>query len=377
MEIIGIIAEYNPFHNGHIYHIKKIKEMYPDSLIVLVLSGYFSERGEISVLTKRQKTILALKNNIDLVVELPFKFATQSADIFAKGSLKILNYLKIDKLIFGSESNDIDQLTIYANTQINNKSYDKLVKKYLKDGVNYPTSISNSLKDLTSSSISTPNDLLGISYIKEIIKNNYQITPITIKRTTNYHETNSNKKISSATNIRNLIRENKDYSNQVPELTSTFLKENRVDYDKYFQLLKYKIITDKDLSIYQTVDEGIENRLKKEIDSCNSTSDLISKIKTKRYTYNKLNRMFLHILVSLTKDNANNQEINYIRVLGFNKKGQSHLNKVKKDLPVPLITKVTKNNYNLLEQEFIAGRLYKLLSNKDTVKEELEKPVQE
>lgn len=377
MEIIGIIAEYNPFHNGHIYHIKKIKEMYPDSLIVLVLSGYFSERGEISVLTKRQKTILALKNNIDLVVELPFKFATQSADIFAKGSLKILNYLKTDKLIFGSESNDIDQLTIYANTQINNKSYDKLVKKYLKDGVNYPTSISNSLKDLTNSSISTPNDLLAISYIKEIIKNNYQITPITIKRTTNYHEINSNKKISSATNIRNLIRENKDYSNQVPELTSTFLKENRVDYDKYFQLLKYKIITDKDLSIYQTVDEGIENRLKKEIDSCNSTSDLISKVKTKRYTYNKLNRMFLHILVSLTKDNANNQEINYIRVLGFNKKGQSHLNKVKKDLPVPLITKVTKNNYNLLEQEFIAGRLYKLLSNKDTVKEELEKPVQE
>ena len=261
MEIIGIIAEYNPFHNGHIYHIDKIKKMYPNSIIILILSGYFSERGEISILTKRQKTIIALENNIDLVIELPFEFATQSADIFAKGSLSLLNHLKVNKLVFGSESNEIIELINLAKTQINNQEYDKLVKKYLQEGLNYPTALSNSLKDLTGTTTNTPNDLLAISYIKEIIKNNYQITPITIKRTTNYHETNSTEKITSASNIRNLIKENKDYSNTVPQITHDFITLNSINYEKYFQLLKYKIITDNDLSRYQTVDEGLENRL--------------------------------------------------------------------------------------------------------------------
>lgn len=376
MEIIGIIAEYNPFHNGHLYHIEKIKEMYPNSIIVLILSGYFSERGEISVLTKRQKTKIALEYNIDLVVELPFEFATQSADCFAKGSLSLLNHLKVNKLIFGSESNDIEKLTAYAKIQIDNQEYDNLVKKYLQEGINYPTALSNSIKDLTGTTINTPNDLLAISYIKEIIKNNYQITPITIKRTTNYHETTSTENITSASNIRKLIKENKNYSNTVPELSKYFIETLTIDYDKYFQLLKYKIITDNNLNIYQTVDEGIENRLKKGIDNCNNIEQLINNIKTKRYTYNKLNRMFLHILVSLTKERAKQQDIKYIRILGFSKEGRNYLNKIKKELTIPLITKVNKNNYQLLELEFVVSKFYQLLSNQNTSQEELEKPVQ-
>lgn len=376
MEIIGIIAEYNPFHNGHIYHIDKIKKMYPNSIIILILSGYFSERGEISILTKRQKTIIALENNIDLVIELPFEFATQSADIFAKGSLSLLNHLKVNKLVFGSESNEIIELINLAKTQINNQEYDKLVKKYLQEGLNYPTALSNSLKDLTGTTTNTPNDLLAISYIKEIIKNNYQITPITIKRTTNYHETNSTEKITSASNIRNLIKENKDYSNTVPKITHDFITLNSINYEKYFQLLKYKIITDNDLSRYQTVDEGLENRLKKVIDNCNTLDELITSIKTKRYTYNKLNRMLLHILISLTKERAKEQEIKYLRILGFTEKGRSYLNKIKKDLTIPLITKVNKNNYELLKLELTVSKFYQLLSNQNTTKDDLEKPVQ-
>lgn len=376
MEIIGIIAEYNPFHNGHLHHIEEIKRIYPNSIIILILSGYFSERGEISVLTKRQKTIIALNNNIDLVVELPFEFATQSADCFAKGSLSLLNHLQVNKLIFGSESNDIEQLTSQAKVQINNQKYDALVKKYLQEGVNYPTALSNSTKDLTGTTINTPNDLLAISYIKEILKNNYKITPITIKRTTNYHETNSNEKITSATNIRKLIKEKKDFSKTVPELSKYFIDSNSINYDKYFQLLKYKIITDANLKLYQTVDEGIENRLKKIIDNCNTIDELMNSIKTKRYTYNKINRMFLHILISLTKERAKKQEINYIRILGFSKTGRTYLNKIKKNLEIPLITKVNKSNYELLELEFTVSKFYQLLSNQNTLKDELEKPVQ-
>lgn len=376
MEIIGIIAEYNPFHNGHLHHIEEIKRIYPNSIIILILSGYFSERGEISVLTKRQKTIIALNNNIDLVVELPFEFATQSADCFAKGSLSLLNHLQVNKLIFGSESNDIEQLTSQAKVQINNQKYDALVKKYLQEGVNYPTALSNSTKDLTGTTINTPNDLLAISYIKEILKNNYKITPITIKRTTNYHETNSNEKITSATNIRKLIKEKKDFSKTVPELSKYFIDSNSINYDKYFQLLKYKIITDANLKLYQTVDEGIENRLKKIIDNCNTIDELMNSIKTKRYTYNKINRMFLHILISLTKERAKKQEINYIRILGFSKTGRTYLNKIKKNLEIPLITKVNKSNYELLELEYTVSKFYQLLSNQNTLKDELEKPVQ-
>ena len=171
MDVIGVIAEYNPFHNGHLYHIKEIKRMYPNSIIVAVISTSFLQRGEVSILNKWDKTKICLENNIDIVIELPFVFSSQSADIFSYGALKILHYLNVDKIVFGSESNDIKLLYNLAKEQLNNKLYDKKVKKYLDEGYNYPTAMSKAL----SNEVSTPNDLLAISYIKQIIKNNYTI----------------------------------------------------------------------------------------------------------------------------------------------------------------------------------------------------------
>ena len=130
MDVIGIIGEYNPFHLGHKYHIDKIKEMYPESILIVVTSTSFTQRGDISVLNKWDKTKILLDNNIDLVIELPFVYSTQSADIFAKGALKILNALKINKLIFGSESNDIELLKEIANLQINNKEFGGIQLSY-------------------------------------------------------------------------------------------------------------------------------------------------------------------------------------------------------------------------------------------------------
>ena len=121
MKIIGIIAEYNPLHFGHIYQLNKIKELYPDSLIIVITNSFFTQRGDVSILNKKNKTKLVLENNIDLIVELPFAYSTQSADIFAEGALKILNILNIDTLVFGSESNNIQKLTTIATTQLNNK----------------------------------------------------------------------------------------------------------------------------------------------------------------------------------------------------------------------------------------------------------------
>ena len=210
MKAIGIIAEYNPFHNGHLYHLNKIKETYKDYKIILVMNGNFTERGDVSIIDKWKKTEIALKAGIDLVVELPFPFSTQSADYFSYGAITILENLGVEKVVFGSESDNIEDLTLIARTEINNPEFDKLVKIYSKLGNNYPTALSLALQDLTGKKINTPNDLLGISYIKTILKHNYKIEPITIKRNNNYHNQELNEINSSATAIREALKNKKE-----------------------------------------------------------------------------------------------------------------------------------------------------------------------
>ena len=373
MQRIGLIAEYNPIHNGHIYQIKEIKRLYPDSIIILITNSYFTQRGDISIINKWDKTKIALDNNIDLVIELPFPYATQSADIFAKGALKILNFLQIDTLVFGSESNDINKLKKLASTQLNNKKYDEKVKTYLNQGINYPTAMSNSLKDILGYTTSSPNDLLGISYIKEIIRNNYKINTVSIKRTIDYHSKIASKKIASATLIRTLIREKKDITNYIPKYQTDYLYQN-LSLESYFPYIKYKIITSKNLAIYKTVDEGIENKINKVINSVNSWKELVEKIKNKRYTYNKVNRMLIHILTNFTKDESNNLNIDYIRVLGFSQKGRLYLNQIKKDLKVPLITNYKPNLSPLLDIEFRVAKIYSLPLNKNIIEKEYKQP---
>lgn len=145
---IGIICEYNPFHNGHLYHLNKIKELYKDEEIILVLGGNVLQRGNLSVINKYDKTRIALEYGINLVIELPFAYATEGADIFAEGAVKILNILKCNKIVFGSESGDIEHLIKMAKIALENKSYNEIVKKYLDNGINYPTATSIALKEL-------------------------------------------------------------------------------------------------------------------------------------------------------------------------------------------------------------------------------------
>ena len=360
MSSVGIIAEYNPFHNGHLYHLNKIKELYPNDTIILIINGNFTERGTPSIIDKWKKVEIAKKAGIDLIIELPYPFATQSADYFSYGAITILEKLKVEKLVFGSESNNIEDLELIAQTQLNNEDFDKLVKIYSKFGENYPTALSLALKDITGKIINTPNDLLGISYIKTIKQNNYNIKPITIKRTNNYHDNNLNKEISSATSIRNALKNNIDIKNHVPEYVIPYLNDLH-DIEDYFPLLKYKIITENDLSIYHTVNDGIDKKLKKEIINATSYDDLIKKIKTKRYTYNKISRMLLHILCNFTKEKANLfKEISYIRILGFNDKGRQYLNKLKKEIDIPIISKITREKDLMLDFEIETTKIYAL-----------------
>lgn len=351
-KIIGIIAEYNPFHLGHIYQINEIKKLYPKSTIIAIISPSFTQRGDISIINKYNKTTICLENNIDLVVELPYPYATQSSDIFAKGAIEILNKLNINTLVFGSESNDLENLKKLANISNNDANYHLKVKEYLNKGYNYPTAMSKALFDITNININTPNDLLALSYLKVINKYNYPIEPISIKRTNDYHATYlDNSKIVNATLIRKLYNNNQDISSYIA--SNSLNKLIKIDYSSLYSLLKLQIINNiNNLNTYQTVEEGIENRIKKYIYKSNTWEELVNNIKTKRYTYNRINRMLIHILNSYKKSDNDNIDIDYIRILGFNSKGRKHLNNIKKKLDIKLISNYKPNISKLLDIEF-------------------------
>ncbi len=364
MHVIGVIAEYNQYHNGHLYQINKIKELYNDSLIIIVLNGNFSQRGDVSVINKWDKTKILLNNKVDLVIELPIFYGINNADIFSKGALEILNDLQIDTLVFGSESNDIEQIINVANTKINNINYDKILKTNLDKGLNYPEASYNAIKELTNITIDTPNDILALAYIEEIIRNKYNIKPISIKRTNDYHSKEL-LNISSATAIRNAIKNKQDISDSVPKDTIRYLNEP-VFIDDYFKLLKYKILSTKDLSIYHDINEGIHNRINKYILQSNSLEELIQNIKTRIYTYNKIKRILLYILLDITKEDIKDIH-NYIRPLGFNNKGLKYLNSIKKELKLPLISNYNKNK-EILKLEYKANTIYSFgFKDQDTI----------
>lgn len=362
-KIIGVIAEYNPFHLGHRYQIEKIKELYPNSIIIAIISTNFTQRGDISLLNKWNKTTICLNEGIDLVIELPTLFATQSADIFAYGALSILNKFKIDTLVFGSETNDIDYFTTLANIQINNPKYPELVKNYLSLGLNYPTAMSKALKELTNTKIDKPNDLLALSYIKEIIKNNYHITPISIKRTNDYHSNSlqNNTNIINASLIREMFLNNQDISPYIPNNTKELLYQY-LSLNKAYTLLKYNIINNENnLSTYLDIEEGLDKRILKYLDTSHTWIDLVNNLKTKRYTYNKINRTLLHLLLNIKKE-ENTKEI-YLRVLGFNNKGREYLKKLKKDTNLDIFTSYRKNKSPLLDLEYHSTYIYSLITN--------------
>lgn len=359
MRSVGIICEYNPFHNGHLFHLEQIKEKFPNHRIVLVMSGNFTQRGDVSIINKWDKTEIALFYGVDLVVELPFVFAVQSADIFARASIELLNMLQVEYLVFGSECNQVDRLIECAKIQLENKKYNKLVKQYLEEGINYPTALSKALYDLTGKRIKEPNDILGMTYIREILRIGSTIKPVSIPRQNNYNSLELEGSMSSATSIRHALQEGRYVLDYVPTETLKYLTEPHFTSD-YFSLLKYKILSDLEhLDLYQTVDEGIENRIHKFIISSKTLDELILKMKTKRYTYNKLARMFTHILCNVTKEEMKQfQKIEYIRILGFNKKGRELLKEIKDQVSVPIITNFSSLKHPMLDIEFRATCIY-------------------
>jgi len=374
MKVAGIIVEYNPLHNGHLHHILETRKISKCDYLIAVMSGNFTQRGEVAMIDKFTRTKMALLNHVDLVIELPFVFSVQSADIFAYTSVAILNHLKVDEIYFGSESDNIDELYLLSDI-LDSAEYNNLVLKYSKEGNSYPTSSNLAVSDLTDTkAYSLPNNILGIHYIRAVKKLKSNIKVCSIKRIeTNYFdEFTIGKSIQSATTIRKMIKNKKNIEEFVPENVFNLLKNRKIiDLNMFAKYLKYKIhsSTNEELKNIFNISEGFENRIKKVTDF-SSVTDLISQLITKRYTNSKIRRSLIHILCNTQKKMINSFEIPYLRILGMNYNGQEYLNLIKKDLSIPLISKITDKKHPYLEMELRASKIYSMVSDVNVFKEE-------
>lgn len=360
MKSVGIIVEYNPLHYGHLYHLQKAKELTGADVVIGVISTYFVQRGEPSILPLQNRVTSALKNGVNLLVELPFIYSVESADIFAKYSLQILENLKCDSFVFGSESGNTEEfMQKYKTKSFTSPRLDEIIQKYLKSGYSYPKANSLAHFDINNYYLDTPNDILGYSYIKAIENFKFRLTPIIIKRISNDDLVN---KYSSASEIRKLMIE--DDKTQVLKYTPIkYAKKDIHTLEDYFLLFKYKIQTSssKELEMIHLVTEGIQNLFKKNIELSHSFEEFIGLCTSKRYSAARIKRTIVHILVNTSKKEAEDflsKEIPFIRILGFDKKGQEYLSKIRKETLIPVITKFAGKDSKLHQLEKKSVNVY-------------------
>ena len=387
-KVLGIIAEYNPFHNGHLFHLNESKKLTGSSYTVAIMSGNFTQRGNTSIIDKWSKAKSAIECGVDLVVELPVLYSTSSAENFAEGAIKILDSLKVvDYLSFGAETADINLLNNIA-TVLNEepKEYKSLLSEELKKGLSYPKARENALmiylNDIKkySNVLSSPNNILGIEYIKALKKYNSIIQPIAMPRHESGHnDLNYHGNIASSTAIRNITKNNgfdilrklmpePSYTNLIKNIKAGHVVPDLSVFEKeiIFNLRKMSIY---DISQSPDVSEGLEFAIKNAANSCNSLVELLNIIKSKRYTQTRIQRILLYSLLGITKkDIAISKKTQpYVRVLGFNEKGKYLISEVAKANPklniITSVKKFTDKNLNrnlksMLEKDIWATDVY-------------------
>ncbi len=296
---IAIIAEYNPFHNGHIYQLEEAKRRWPGEEITIIMSGKYVQRGELAVASFEDRKKMAIQYGATNVVELPFEFATQAAHIFAHGAVMIANDLGIDKLFFGSESNDSKRLMLIAQTiKENEDKYNKVLKEFLKLGYSFPKAAAQSLSKLIGSPISLPNDILGLEYCKAIVNNNLAMTPHTLERTVEFHSDVPRLDFASASYIRGQIFEGKDVSKYTPMVFDSMPERIEDHFEEFKQIV---IDTPaEELAKNKMISEGMENLFKKHIDA-RSFDEFIERTNSRRYTSSRIKRVMLYVLLQIEK----------------------------------------------------------------------------
>lgn len=386
----GIIVEYNPFHNGHLHHLQQTRKQTSADVIIAVMSGQFLQRGEPALVSKFARTKMALLAGVDLVVELPYAFSTQKAEIFAQGAVSILSSLQTNFICFGSESGSLNPFydTLYF-IEDNKEQYNNSIKKFMNDGMSYPKAASLAFCSITKKEplldLSKPNNILGYQYIKALHRLNSTTLPITIKRVNaGYHDPflSTRNQISSATSIRNIILQNNslaEISGHVPPTTYDELVKfkniygNFVHWENLWPYLKYKLLHSEpeELKEIYEVEEGIEYRFIRYSKEAINFLDFMGKVKTKRYTWTRLQRVCVHILTNTKKtemkERCNHPE--YIRVLGFNENGRKYLKEKKHEFNLPIISKLSQANQLAIRLDVKASHIYSLAFNNKVSKE--------
>ena len=341
MKTAGIIVEYNPFHNGHLLHINKTKEITKCDTLIAVMSGNFTQRGEMAIIDKWQRTQFALLNGVDIVIEIPYIYTTQSADVFANAAIKLLQLANVDSICFGSESNDLNTLIKLSNNNDNN------IKDLIDSGMGYPKAYGLCNNNVLS------NDILGIAYLKALKDTN--ITPYSIKRDTLYHDLSINP-IASATAIRNAYFTNQEY--QIA--TDLKINEPTVNLKMYYKTIQILLNTldSTYLANLFLFSEGIENHLKNNALKYDDYHDFLNACTNKRYSKARICRTLIQLLNQVSKqDVANLENLDYIRILGFNNNGQKYLSKLKKS-DTKIASKFMQIPINYRNMEFKTTLLY-------------------
>lgn len=379
MKIVGLIAEYNPFHNGHQYHIEKAKELTGADVAIVVMSGNFVQRGAPAIMPKHLRAEMALKAVASLVLELPVCYATGTAEQFAYGAVSILNSLGcVDAICFGSECGDIHVLKDLAEILCNEPDeYKESLQKHLRSGLSFPLARQKAIEEIYPSQgfsdiLEQPNNILGIEYLKALYRLNSKMKPYTIQRiSSQYHDVDLQEEFSSATALRQLIGQNSldNLAGQIPITSINIFEEN---YQKRYPiytndfslLLKYRLLNEAKTSLteYADVSEELANRICNQLNSFVSYEQFCELLKTKEVTYSRVSRALLHILLGIKKSDYT--DIQYARVLGFRKGDSDVLTVIKNASAISLVSKLTATKdlsdsaVQMLDQDIYASNLY-------------------
>ncbi len=405
MKAVGLVTEYNPFHNGHLYHLNKAMELTGADISVAVMSGDFVQRGEPAVLDKYTRTSMALNSGVNLVVELPVNYAVSSAESFAAGALKVLDYIKADSIAFGSESGDIERLSKLAHILCDNEdTLYKEISKYTANGISYAAARQKVVEKLTdkdtAAMLTSSNNILAVEYLKAIIKNNYAIKPYTVQRQgDSYNDTDIRSEYASATALRENLKAD-NISEYIPVKAGLILSSNTnyiypddITEALFTRLLDILFASNYDKNVfienvmqYPDVSKEIAGRLyKSAMDMITRTvpqrsenkdngtfsfGSLCEHIKTKEVPLSRIKRALVRITLGLDKKHMEKYANEpYIRVLGFDKKGQEYLSYIRKTVEVPLITKTADYKEMLLDDIHAANIYNMIVAGKYGVKE--------
>lgn len=373
-KVLGIIVEFNPLHNGHLYFINEAKQKVKPDVVIAVMSSSFTMRGDIMVINKFDRTKIMLDYGIDIVLELPFISGVQSADYFCFNAINILNSFNITHLAFGAELARIDKLLTLKDL-VDNPLFDFHLKSSLKKGHSYPNSALKAIKELTTdeeliSNFNLPNNTLGIGYLRAIDKINPNIQVELIKRVAaNFYDTTaSDSTIASANAIRQMMRKSESFASFIPKslLDYKFINQEEAE-ERLLFILKF-IFNNYPLENFKNVlgvNEGIENRINNFLLEARSFEHLVSLIETKRYPKNRIKRTLLHLIINTPKEYENTY-LSYLRILGMNKVGKKHLSSLSEEAKSKIITSYKNiEKSDIIDIELRVTKLYGLITGND------------